>query len=152
MTGLCDGVVRDLGGGSDELLLLSAGCCAWPVVHHRAGCSLWIARSNVGGPLCCLGGRSVVWALSPTPDKTLSRSDSGAGNFNRITLGILLGRHLTLSLADFEIQTLRSPYPRAELTLMKRKERLMQAVEFDEAREVVTGPTATEFKGCLSFP
>ena len=70
----------------------------------------------------------------PTPDKTLSRSDSAGTSENRITLG----RHLTLSLADFKTQTLRSPYPRAELTLLKRKERLMQAVEFDEAREVVT--------------
>lgn len=100
----------------------------------------------VGGPLYCLGGRSVVWGLwiPPTPDKTLHE------HFPEAIARDLQSRYFrkAFDLVTNGSQDPDTPYPEGQVGqafINKAKGKVTQAVQFYEASEVVIGPTATEF-------
>jgi len=101
----------------------------------------------IGGPLYCLGGRSVVWGLwiPPASANTLDK------HFPQKVAQDLQGSYFTKAfhLVTNGSQDPDAPYPEGyvdQAFINTAKSQVAQAVEPYNASEIVLGPTATQFQ------
>ena len=102
----------------------------------------------IGGPLYCLGGRSVVWGLwiPPASENTLNEHFP-----QQVAQDLIQGGYFTKAfhLVTNGSQDPDAPYPEGQVDqayINTAKTQVTQAVQSYDASPVVLGPTATQFQ------